>query len=80
MALEATKTPPGRTDSGSWAFFLNPQGTPFDGDLPAGRTRLRIRASLTSSGGDFLTRVRVTLEGDGGPFVIEGDVWGVWPT
>jgi hypothetical protein len=78
--LDATKTPPGRAESGSWAFFLNPQGTPFDGNLPPGRTRLRIRASLTSSPTDYLTRVRVTLDGGGGPIVIEGDVWGSWPT
>ena len=82
VTLDASKTPPGRTESGSWAFFLNPQGDPFDGNLPPGRTRLRVRASLNASPMEYLTRVRVTFTFDGSkpPLVVEGEVWGSWPT
>jgi hypothetical protein len=80
VKLDASKSPPGRTESGSWAFFLNPQGEPFDGELPPGRTRLRIRASLNASPMEYLTRVRITLDGPQPPLVLEGDVWGSWPT
>jgi hypothetical protein len=83
VKLDASKPPPGRTESGSWAFFLNPPGDPFDGDLAPGRTRLRIRASLNLSPMEYLTRVRITFEtfeGAQPPLVLEGDVWGSWPT
>ncbi|MGZ3417094.1 MAG: hypothetical protein ACXVEF_36470 [Polyangiales bacterium] len=80
VKVDAAKTPPGRNESGSWAFFLNPTGEKFDGTLPKGRTRLRIRASLNLSPAEFPSRVRVTIGGLSTPLVVEGEVWGVWPT
>jgi len=80
VVLDAAKTPPGRTEPGSWAFFLNPPAEKFEGMLGKGRTRLRLRASLKSAPTGFAPRVRVTLESLPTPLVVEGEVWGVWPT
>jgi hypothetical protein len=59
------------------AYYLNPGGTrPWNGTLPAGKIRLRIRVALTE---DPIApvRFRLTL----GKYVIEGSVnGGEWPT
>jgi len=80
VKLDVTKSPPGRNESGSWAFFLNPTGDAFDGSLQNGRTRLRIRASLKIPFAGYPAHVRVTIGGLAKPLVVEGEVWGSWPT
>lgn len=66
---------------GSFAVHLNPPGTPFNGDLPAGKTTLRVRMSLDRPPGDFAPRCRVELAGLGSaPLIVEGRVDGVWGT
>lgn len=65
---------------GSFAVFLNPEGTPFSGALPSGRTRLRIRYSIEARFTDAAL-CRVEIGGIGAaPVIIEGRVDGVWPT
>lgn len=65
---------------GELAYFLNPGGTtPWDGTLPAGRIRLRIRIALQEQRAD--PRVcRVRLADPSAPIVVERDVDGSWPT
>lgn len=72
--------PPAKNASGSWAFYLNPTGTPFGGTLAAGTSRLRVRVALQRPPFGFASRFRVTLGGTAPPLVIEGSTDGVWPT
>jgi hypothetical protein len=66
---------------GSFAIHLNPAGTPFSGELPAGRTTLRVRLSLDRSPSDFPDRCHLELAGLGSaPVIVEGRVDGVWGT
>ena len=71
---------PTRTASdGTFAYYVNETsggGThPWDGTLPAGRIRLRIRVALAEE--PFApVRYRLTV----GPYTIEGPVDGSWPT
>jgi hypothetical protein len=64
---------------GKSAYYLNPgpgDGThPWDGTLPAGKIRLRIRVALKSAPLEP-DRFRLRL----GPHLIEGPVDGAWPT
>ena len=66
---------------GIFAVYLNPDGTPFTGSLPTGRTQLRVRFSLDRDPPTMPARCRVELGGIGSsPLVIEGTVDGSWPT
>jgi hypothetical protein len=66
---------------GIFAVYLNPDGTPFTGSLPTGRTQLRVRFSLDHGPSGMPARCRVELGGIGSsPLVIEGTVDGSWPT
>lgn len=74
-------TPPGKRASGSWAFYLNPTGTPFAGTLASGRTRLRVHVALDRTPVD-VARYRVQLASPAwtAPLVIEAPIDGAWPT
>jgi hypothetical protein len=65
---------------GSFAVYLNPEGTPFDGALPTGRTILRARFSIDRSPEVFPVRCRLELAGGRAPMVSNGGLDGVWPT
>jgi hypothetical protein len=66
---------------GTFAVYLNPEGTPFDGRLEPGRTRLRIRFSLDHAPTAMPARCRLELGAPGpSPLVIDGGVDGSWPT
>jgi len=66
---------------GIFAVYLNPEGAPFDGSVPPGRTRLRMRFSLDRDPTALPARCRLELGGFGtAPLVIEGKVDGSWPT
>jgi hypothetical protein len=61
--------------------YLNPEGAPFTGTVPTGRTRLRVRFSLDRDPATLPARCRLELGGFGAtPLVIEGNVDGSWPT
>ncbi len=61
---------------GEFAYYLNPGGTrPWNGTLPIGKIRLRIRVALVERP-VHPVRFKLTL----GPYVIEGPVNGSWPT
>jgi hypothetical protein len=64
-------------NEGLEAYYLNPGGTrPWNGTLPAGKIRLRIRVSLID---EPIAPVRFKLTI--GPYLIEGPVnGGAWPT
>jgi hypothetical protein len=65
----------------SWASAMQERGRPFDGNLAAGTTRLRIEAFLARQPRGLQQRVRVLLRRDGGaPIAAEGSVDGEWPT
>jgi hypothetical protein len=69
------------TALGIFAVYLNPDGTPFTGSLPTGRTRLRVRFSLDHGPSAMPARCRIRLGGVGSsPLVVEGTVNGSWPT
>jgi hypothetical protein len=79
VILPALETP-GPT-LGTFAVYLNPEGTPFTGSLPSGRTVLRVRFSIDRDPTVLPTRCRLELGGIGAsPLVIEGGVDGSWPT
>lgn len=65
---------------GSFAVHLNPEGTPFDGTLPTGRTILRARFSLDRSPSEAPAHCHVELAGAPAPLVSDGELSGVWPT
>jgi hypothetical protein len=66
---------------GIFAVYLNPEGTPFTGTLPPGRTVLRVRFSIDRDPVLLPARCRLQLGGVGSsPLVIEGGVDGSWPT
>ncbi len=66
---------------GSFAVYLNPEGTPFSGALPTGRTRLRLRYSISPGLTAYPDHCRLELGGIGAaPLVIEGGLDGSWPT
>ncbi len=65
----------------SFAYYLNDdavdRASPWDGSLPAGDVRLRIRVALPRDpGDDFPGKCRVAI----GPYLLEGPVDGIWPT
>jgi hypothetical protein len=69
---------PRTSKEGEYAYYLNPGGTtPWDGTLPAGTIRLRIKASLK---GDPNSQVNRGYHVQVGPAVIEGAWLGIWPT
>jgi hypothetical protein len=71
---------PGPT-RGTFAVYLNPEGTPFEGRLEPGRTRLRIRFTLDRAPTAMPARCRLEIGGRGmSPLVIAGGVDGSWPT
>jgi hypothetical protein len=64
---------------GVFAYYLNPGRSPntrpWNGTLPAGKIRLRVRVALESGpGAPVICKVTV------GPHVIEGPEQGEWPT
>jgi hypothetical protein len=65
---------------GSFAVHLNPEGTPFGGTLPTGRTILRAHFSIDASPLAFPAHCRLELAGAPVPLVSNGDLDGVWPT
>jgi hypothetical protein len=66
---------------GTFAIYLNPEGTPFSGRLEPGRTVLRVRFSLDNALAGVPTRCRLELGGLGAaPLVVQGGVDGSWPT
>lgn len=65
---------------GSFAVHLNPEGTPFDGTLPTGRTILRAHFSIDASPMVFPVRCHLELAGAPVPLVSEAASDGVWPT
>jgi hypothetical protein len=66
---------------GIFAVYLNPQGTPFSGTLPSGRTILRVRFSMEREPLSLPARCRLELDGLGAsPLVVEGAPNGSWPT
>jgi hypothetical protein len=65
---------------GTHAFFLNAGGTTaWDGVVPPGTMRLRIRIALENSPA-MPAVCRVDLGSAGAPLVVERDLDGVWPT
>jgi hypothetical protein len=66
---------------GLWAYYLFPisasanSNRQWDGTLPAGRVRLRVRVALVEAP-IAPVRFKLTL----GQYVIEGPVDGGWPT
>ena len=71
---------PGPTH-GAFAVHLNPAGTPFDGQLPTGRTTLRVRFSLDRAPGGLASRCRLAFGGIGAaPLLVDRRLDGVWPT
>jgi hypothetical protein len=77
--LSPAEPAPSPRAPGSWAYYLNPGGQPFNGTLRVGSTRLRIRVSLkTPPAGPV--RFRLTFGGLEAPLVVEGGVDGIWPT
>jgi hypothetical protein len=80
LDLLSTERPaPAPSAPGSWAYYLDERGQPFDGTLAGGRFRIRVRASLKSTPSRAV-RFRVTLAGFNVPIVVEGPVVGAWPT
>jgi hypothetical protein len=77
--LSVADPAPSSRASGSFGYYLNPGGHPFDGTLRAGSTRLRIRISLQTWPA-APERFRLTLGGFETPLVIEGSVDGAWPS
>jgi hypothetical protein len=76
--LSTAEPAPSPRAPGSWAYYLNPGGQPFNGTLRVGRTRLRIRVSLKASPvGPVRFQLTFGLEA---PLVVEGGVNGTWPT
>jgi hypothetical protein len=65
---------------GSFAVHLNPEGTPFDGTLPSGRTILRARFSITRPPSVFPAHCHLELAGAPVPLTTDADLDGVWPT
>jgi hypothetical protein len=59
---------------------MNPPGTPLDGFLNTGTTRLRVRFSLDHAPTSPPSRCRLELGGFGAPLIIEGALNGAWPT
>jgi hypothetical protein len=60
---------------GQFAYFLKPDDTtPWDGVLPPGTIRLRVKAEIPPNTEPW--RFGFTL----GPYVIEGGINGSWPT
>jgi hypothetical protein len=77
--LSPAELAPSPRAPGSWAYYLNPGGQPFNGTLRVGTTRLRIRVSLkTSPVGPV--RFQLAFGGLEAPLVVEGGVNGTWPT
>lgn len=76
VTIEEFRDHPRSASEGSFAYYLNPAGAPWDGTLPAGTIRLRVRVALAEEPTDLMVRFRVSL----GPFVVEGAVDGEWPT
>ena len=75
-----SEAPADPTD-GIFAVFLNPEGAPFTGTIPPGRTRLRVRFSLDRDPAALPALCHLELGGFGAtPLVIEGNVDGSWPT
>jgi hypothetical protein len=75
--------PPLETPSatvGTFAVYLNPDGTPFDGVLPTGSSTLRVRFSLDRELNEFAPRCELELGGFPTPLVVNGRVDGVWGT
>jgi hypothetical protein len=64
----------------TWETAMHPGGTPFDGTLAPGRTRLRIEAWLTTHPHSYRLRAHVVLVGSHGPIEADGAVDGEWPT
>jgi hypothetical protein len=77
--LSAGEPAPSSHAPGSWAYYLNPGGQPFDGTLHVGSTRLRIRVSLKTSSTRPL-RFQLVFGGLNPPLAIAGGVDGAWPT
>lgn len=65
---------------GTFAVYLNPEGTPFDGTLPTGRTILRAHFALDHDPIEYPERCRLHLDGLGAPLVVTARVDGSWPT
>lgn len=69
-----------RGEEGECAYWLNPGGTrPWNGTLPAGRTRLRVRASLAEEPPSVAVS-QLVIRFAVGSLVAEGPVQCRWPT
>jgi hypothetical protein len=64
---------------GTFAVYLNPEGRPFDGTLPPGRTILRARVALDRDPTEFADHCRLEL-GGGASVAVDLRNDGVWPT
>jgi hypothetical protein len=66
---------------GTFAVHLNPEGVPFDGTLPSGRTNLRVRFSIDRPDPmRYPDRFRLELDANGTVLVVTGRIDGSWPT
>jgi hypothetical protein len=65
---------------GSFAVHLNPEGTPFDGTLPTGRTILRARFSIDASPTVYPASCHLELAGAPVPLVSDRPLDGVLPS
>lgn len=79
VELPSSVPPPAPNAAGSWAFYLNPTGSPFSGTLAHGRTRLRVRVALDRMPAAPV-RFRLKLAGFGTPLAVEGAIDGAWGT
>ena len=68
--------PPRRSAEGAFAYYLDSPARPWDGTLPSGTVRLRVRVAISERPMGFIVLFRLSL----GPFVVEGPVNGEWAT
>lgn len=77
ISVEEFDAPPRDEKDGQFAYYIhNTETRPWNGMLPAGTIRLRIRVSLDKDPRAELGRCRVTIS----EYKIEGPVSGTWAT
>ena len=77
IAITRVDPIPAKTD---WESAMKPGGAPFDGNLAAGVTRVRIEAWLTKHPRSYPLTAHVVITTPTGPVEVDGPTNGEWPT